>query len=58
MEPWTQWQHDVVALLKDDFDQTLGHISIDDVDWSSWRHLYEQGRSARSAIERALERDI
>jgi hypothetical protein len=58
MEPWSQWQNEVVSLLKGDFEQTLGHISLDDVDWSSWRPLYEQGRSPRSAIERALERDI
>jgi hypothetical protein len=58
MQPWTQWQYEVVALLKVDFDQTLGNISIEDVDWSSWRPFYEQGRSPRSAIERALERDI
>jgi hypothetical protein len=58
MQLWTEWQQEIVALLKDDFDQTLRHISIDDVDWPSWRPFYEQGRSARSAIERALERDI
>jgi hypothetical protein len=58
MQPWTQWQQEVVALLKGDFEQTLGQISIEDVDWSSWRPLYDQGRSPRSAIERALERDI
>jgi hypothetical protein len=58
MQPWTEWQHEIVALLKDDFDQTLGQISLEDVDWSSWRPFYEQGRSPRSAIERALERDI
>jgi hypothetical protein len=58
MQPWTQWQQDVVALLKEDFDETLGLISIEDVDWSSWRPFFEQGRTPRSAIERALERDI
>jgi hypothetical protein len=58
MQPWILWQSEVVALLKDDFEQTLGHISIEDVDWPSWRPFYEQGRSPRSAIERALERDI
>ena len=55
---WEQWQQDIVALLKSDFGGTLQVISIDDVDWPSWQGLYAQGRSARSAIERALERDL
>ncbi len=58
VQPWTQWQEEIVALLKNDFDETLSQISIEDVDWSSWRPFYDQGRSPRSAIERALERDI
>jgi hypothetical protein len=55
---WEQWQHDIVALLKSDFGDALQVISIDDVDWPSWQGLYAQGRSPRSAIERALERDL
>jgi len=51
-------QQEVVALLKSDFADTLQEILIDDVDWPSWHELYVQGRSARSAIERALERDL
>ena len=58
VQPWTQWQEEIVALLKNDFDETLSQISIEDVDWSSWRPFYDQGSSPRSAIERALERDI
>ncbi len=55
---WEQWQQDIVALLKSDFGDALQVISIDDVDWPSWQGLYAQGRSPRSAIERALERDL
>ncbi len=55
---WEQWQQDIVALLKSDFGDTLQVISIDDVDWPSWQGLYAQGRSPRSAIERALEREL
>ena len=55
---WEQWQHDIVALLKSDFGDSLQVISIDDVDWPSWQGLYAQGRSPRSAIERAMERDL
>ena len=55
---WEQWQHEIVALLKSDFEDTLQIASVDDVDWPSWQGLYVQGRSPRSAIERALERDL
>jgi hypothetical protein len=58
IQSWEHWQQEIVALLKSDFADTLQEISIDDVDWPSWHELYVQGRSARSAIERALERDL
>ena len=58
LRDWEQWQHDIVALLKNDFGDALQVISIDDIDWPSWQGLYAQGRSPRSAIERALERDL
>jgi hypothetical protein len=58
MQPWPQWQSEIVALLENDFDGALGSISIEDIDWPSWRPLYDQGRTPRSAIERALERDL
>jgi hypothetical protein len=58
LRDWEQWQQDIVALLKIDFGDALQVISIDDVDWPSWQGLYAQGRSPRSAIERALERDL
>jgi hypothetical protein len=58
METWTEWQSEVVMLLKRDFEEVLGHISIEEIDWPSWRNYYEQGRSPRSAIERALELDL
>jgi hypothetical protein len=57
MQPWTQWQSEVVELLKSDFDEALV-VSMDDIDLPSWRPYYEQGRSPRAAIERALERDL
>ena len=55
---WTQWQHDVVALLEKDFVETLQQISIDDIDWPSWHTYFVQGKSPRAAIDRALERDL
>jgi hypothetical protein len=36
----------------------LHHISIDDVDWTAWRCFYEQRKTPRASIERALERDL
>jgi len=58
MKSWTQWQREVVALLRGDFDEVSPHISLDDVDWQSWRGFFDQGRSPRAAIELALERDL
>jgi hypothetical protein len=55
---WTQWQHDVVALLEKEFVETLQQISMDDIDWPSWRAYFVQGKSPRAAIDRALERDL
>jgi hypothetical protein len=49
---WTQWQESVVALLREDFP-----ISFDEVDWEAWRGFYEQGKSPKAAVNRALERD-
>jgi hypothetical protein len=55
---WTQWQCEVVALLRADESGVLQAIEIDEVDWDAWRALYCVGRSPRSAIDRALTRDF
>jgi hypothetical protein len=52
------WQEQVVSILRNEFCQELELITTDEVDWRSWREFYEQGRSARAAVNRALERDI
>jgi len=57
MHTWTQWQSEVVALLRGDFEELLQQISLDDVDWPSWREFFIEGRSPRAAVDRALERD-
>jgi hypothetical protein len=49
---WTRWQEAVVQLLEEDF-----QVGLDEVDWVSWRAYYEEGRSPKAAIDRALERD-
>ncbi len=58
MQSWTQWQREVVTLLRQDFREILRHISLDDIDWPAWRAFYLQGRTPRAAIDRALERDL
>ena len=58
MQSWKQWQSEVVTLLQCEFDEALCDISLDKVDWLAWHQFYAQGRSPRSAIERALERDL
>ena len=56
--PWEQWQREIVTLLRADFQETLVSISLEDIDWPSWREYYLQGKSPRAAIARALERDL
>jgi hypothetical protein len=55
---WSQWQNGVLALLRADFSEVLQVIGIDEVDWDSWRNFYNEGRTPRSAVDRALERDF
>ena len=55
---WTQWQSAVLALLRSDVSGALHSIEIDEVDWELWRSFYTEGRSPRSAIDRALARDF
>jgi hypothetical protein len=53
---WSEWQSEIVRLLRCDFLRELQDITLDDVDWLSWQRYYVQGKSPRQAIERALER--
>lgn len=55
---WTQWQNAVLALLRADVSGALLSLEIDEVDWDQWRSFYTEGRSPRSAIDRALARDF
>jgi hypothetical protein len=58
MVSFEDWQEQVVSILRNEFFQELELITTDEVDWRSWRVFYDQGRSARAAVNRALERDI
>jgi hypothetical protein len=55
---WMQWQLAVLAVLRADFIGVLQKIDLDDVDWDAWRRFYSEGRTPRSAVDRALERDF
>jgi hypothetical protein len=55
---WAQWQRAVLALLRADVSGVLRSIESDEVDWDAWRGFYTEGRSPRSAIDRALARDF
>jgi hypothetical protein len=55
---WVQWQLAVLAVLRADFIGVLQKIDLDDVDWDAWRRFYSEGRTPRSAVDRALERDF
>jgi len=57
-QPWVQWQQSVVRLLRAEFTEVLHHIGFDEVDWASWRTFYDEGRTPKAAIDRALERDF
>jgi hypothetical protein len=58
MVSFEHWQEQVLSILRNEFCGELESITTDEVDWRSWRVFYEQGRSARASVNRALERDI
>ncbi len=55
---WPQWQRAVLLALQTELQDIAHHLRLDDVDWASWQIFYEQGRTPRSAVARALERDL
>lgn len=58
MQTWTEWQCEVVIALRENLDQFTHIISMDDVDWAAFQPFFLEGRSPRSAVDRALERDL
>jgi hypothetical protein len=55
---WNTWQQEIVTLLHQELSAILGPVGLTDVDWPAWRPLYEQGHSAKAALDRAFERDV
>jgi hypothetical protein len=55
---WPAWQRSVLHVLRTELGDLVHHLGLKEVDWASWRVFYDQGRSPRSAVSRALERDL
>jgi hypothetical protein len=55
-ESWLPWQTEVLQIIHADFGGVLEAISWDDVDWSAWRPLFDQGYSACEAVRSAFGR--
>jgi hypothetical protein len=53
---WTLWQEQVLNKIRRDYADILAHLTLDDIDWPSWRDLYDQGRSASDAVDYAFVR--
>lgn len=57
-DPWNEWQHGVLTELRGDFREIIAEIHLQDIDWDAWRPFFEEGRSPRAAVDRALLRDL
>ena len=55
---WPAWQRSVLSVLRTELRDLVQPLGLADVDWPAWQVFYEQGRSPRSAVSRALERDL
>lgn len=56
-ETWNDWQYEVVAIIRVEYEDVLNDLESEDIDWDAWRPLYDQGRSPRAAVEWALARN-
>ena len=53
---WMMWQQQVLNKIRRDYADILEQLTLDDIDWPSWRDLYDQGRSASDAVDHAFVR--
>jgi hypothetical protein len=58
MDAWRDWQAGVVDILRSDLGEVLPEVREEDVDWEAWRPFFDEGRSPRSAVDRAFLRDL
>jgi hypothetical protein len=55
---WIELQQEMVQLLEKELSEVLGRVHLVDVEWCTWRPLFTEARNARSAVDRAFERDL
>lgn len=51
---WQQWQQQVLSKIRHDYHDVLASITLDDIEWSEWRGLFEQGRTPSDAVDYAF----
>ena len=56
-DSWLDWQRQVVYVIRSDFGELLPDIGAEDIDWDAWRPLYEDGCSAKAAVDQAFVRE-
>ena len=57
MQTWANWQSELVTTLGVELEELVLHVSVDDVDWQEWHHLYLEGHSPRETLDKAWEDD-
>ncbi|MFT3905800.1 MAG: hypothetical protein QM718_05815 [Steroidobacteraceae bacterium] len=55
---WAQWQNAVVAVIRTQFNGLFASVGLDDIDWPSWRWLFDEGRSPAAAVSDAFMIDL
>jgi hypothetical protein len=58
MQGWSEWQSEVLGLLRRELAEALHQISLDEVDWSAWERYFQAGHSPSAAVDRAFERAL
>ena len=53
-DEWSEWQSEVVNLVRRQFSELLPNIRGDDFDWDSWRSYFVEGYLPRDAVRLAL----
>lgn len=53
---WQQWQQQVLSKIRHDYNEVLATVTLDDIDWSEWRSLFDQGRTPSDAVDYAFVR--
>jgi len=54
VDTWTEWQEEVVAVLRTDFAAVLEDIGSEEIDWDAWRPYFDEGKAPRDAVRHAV----